>query len=620
MPVQNLDKIFKPASVAVIGASTRQGSLGKSVLANLVNGEFAGPIYPVNPKYDEIEGLPAFAKVSDLPEPVDLAIICTPARTVSGIVDECGNAGILGLVILSAGFREIGESGVQIQRELAETAKRHEGLRIIGPNCVGIIAPHVSLNASFAAGMPQSGRVAFISQSGALCTAVLDWALQEKVGFSNFVSIGNSMDVGIGDLIDYFAMDPHTDSIIMYVESIGNSREFMSAARAFTRNKPIIAYKAGRFARSAEAAASHTGAMAGVDSVYEAALKRAGIVRVHEMGDMFDCAELLARNKQPKGSRVAIVTNAGGPGVMAIDELLEHHGVLAELTASTLNQLNEFLPANWSHANPVDVIGDATPERFAKAVQVVLADKQVDAAIALFAPQAMSHPTAAALALVEVERASKKPVLACWMGGQSMQEAIRLLNAAGVPTYPVPEQAIRAFQYLDSYARNRELLYETPKDVAVEFALDRAQRRDVFSSIIKNRVGNGTDVLTETESKEFLEAYEIPITKTVTARNAEEAIQQANQIGFPVAMKILSPQISHKTDVGGVALNLANNKAVTAAFQQIMESARTLRPEAQLDGVTIQRMQGHAAGRELIVGAKRDAAFGTVLLVGTGGT
>jgi len=620
MSIQNLDKIFKPKSVAVIGASSRKGSVGNTVLLNLIEGGFTGAVYPVNPKHDEIEGLPAFASVSELPETVDLAIVCTPAGTVCQIVDECGSAGILGLVILTAGFREVGSAGARLQQELWETAKRHEGLQIIGPNCLGIIAPHVSLNASFAANMPQQGRIAFISQSGALCTAVLDWALQENVGFSNFVSVGNSMDIGMGDLIDYFAMDPHTDSIILYIESIENPRQFMSAARAFTRNKPIIAYKAGRFAKSAEAAASHTGAMAGVDSVYEAAFKRAGIVRVQEMGDMFDCAELLAHNKRPKGSRVAIVTNAGGPGVMATDELLEHNGVLAELSESTMKQLNEFLPANWSRANPVDVIGDATPERFAKAMQVVLADKDVDAVIALFTPQAMSYPTAAAKALIEVERASEKPTLACWMGGKSMQEAIGLFNAANVPTYAVPEQAVRAFQYLDQYARNRELLYETPKDVSLNFKLDRDQRRQVFQSIINGRAGNGADVLTEIESKRLLEAYEIPISKTVIARDVEEAIRQSNELGYPVAMKILSNQITHKTDVGGVVLNLAGDEAVTNAFQQVMTSAKQLRPDAQLDGVTIQRMYGHATGRELIVGAKRDAAFGTVMLVGAGGT
>ena len=616
MPIHNLDKIFKPQRIAVIGASPKPGSVGNTVIQNLLEGKFPGKIYPVNPKYDTVEKMSTVANVFELPEPVDLAVICTPAPTVPKIADECGQAGINGLVILSAGFQEVGGQGAQLQRELAASANRHKDVRVIGPNCLGILAPHVSLNASFAAGMPQPGRIAFISQSGALCTAVLDWALQEHIGFSNFVSVGNTVDVGIGDLIDYFAMDPKTDSIILYVESIKNPREFMSAARAFTRNKPIIAYKAGRFARSAEVAASHTGAMAGVDSVYEAAFKRAGIVRVNEMSDMFDCAELLARNKRPKGSRVAIVTNAGGPGVMATDELLQHNGVLAEFSKTTMDQLNSFLPANWSHANPVDVIGDATPEIFARAMKNVLDDEQVDAVIALFAPQAISSPTDAARALIEVEQTSTKPVLTSWMGGKSMQEAIKLFNQAGVPTYWAPEQAVRAFCYLDRYTRNREMLYETPRDIPVEFPLDRTKLRAVFNTILSE----GQDSLTESTSKALLEAYEIPVSKTFVARSGDDAVRLANRVGYPVAIKIMSGEITHKTDVGGVALNLANDQAVRNAFEQVMNSASAVRPEAHLEGVTIQQMVGHPGGQELIIGAKRDAVFGTVLMVGAGGT
>ncbi len=616
MPIYNLDKIFAPKIVAVIGASSKPGSVGNNVVRNLVSGQFPGTIYPVNPKYSQIEKMRAYANVAELPEPADLAMICTPARTVAGIVDECGQAGIPGLVILSAGFREVGPSGARLQEELAATANRYDGMRIIGPNCLGIIAPHVALNASFASDMPATGRIAFISQSGALCTAVLDWAVQEHIGFSHFVSVGNSMDAGIGDLIDYFATDRNTDSIILYVESVKNPREFMSAARAFTRQKPIIAYKAGRFPASAEAAASHTGAMAGVDSVYEAAFRRAGIVRVREMSDMFDCAELLARKKRTRGSRVAIVTNAGGPGVMATDELLQRNGILAELDNSTIQHLDSFLPAHWSRANPVDVIGDATPERYAEAMRVVLDDQHVDAAIALFAPQAMSSPTEAARALIKVEKESSKPVLTSWMGGKSMLEAIKLFNQAGVPTYWAPEQAVRAFSYLDQYARNRQLLYETPRDIPLEFPLDRAKLRAVFNTIL----GEGHDVLPETTSKALLEAYEIPVSKAFVARNAQDAVTIANRVGYPVVMKIMSYDITHKTDVGGVALNLASDAAVSEAYAQMMKSVCEARPLAHLEGVTIQRMVGHPGAQELIIGAKRDAAFGIVLLVGAGGT
>jgi acetyltransferase len=616
MTIRNLHKIFAPESVAVIGASTRLGSVGNTVLKNLVSGGFAGDIHPVNPKFLEIETLATVANVSEISTPVDLAIVCTPARTVAKIVRECGEAGIQGLVILSAGFRETGESGVALQKELAGEAAKFSGMRIIGPNCLGIIAPHASLNASFAAGMPGKGRVAFISQSGALCTAVLDWALQENIGFANFVSVGNSMDVGVGDLIDYFSDDPETDSIILYVESISNPREFMSAARAFTRRKPIIAYKAGRFPKSAEAAASHTGAMAGVDSVYEAAFKRAGIVRVREMSDMFDCAELLARKKRSKGPKVAIVTNAGGPGVMATDELLTTGGTLAQLNETTIASLNNCLPANWSHGNPIDVIGDATPERFAAALKIVLDDDQVDAVIALFAPQAMSAPTEAAKAVIDVEKQTRKPILTSWMGGKSMQEAIALFNAAGVSTYWSPEQAVRAFSYLNDYSRNREILYETPRDMPVEFPLDRTRLRAVFNTILSE----GRDILSESTSKALLEAYEIPVTKPYVARSVDDAVRLGKRLGYPVAMKIMSPDITHKTDVGGVSLNLVNDAETAAAFEHMLTSAKAARPDAHLEGVTIQRMFSHPRGIELIVGAKRDAAFGTVLLVGAGGT
>ncbi|MGE3781080.1 MAG: acetate--CoA ligase family protein, partial [Pirellulaceae bacterium] len=417
MAVRNLNLIFNPRSVAVLGASRKRTSLGSIVLANLVSGGYTGTILPVNPKYRSIDDRACFAQVGELPEPPDLAVICTPAAIVPQLVRECGEAGIRGLLILSAGFRETGSAGGALEQEVKRVASTFDGMRIIGPNCLGIMAPHAGLNASFASASPLKGHVAFVSQSGAICTAVLDWALQESVGFSYFISVGNMLDVSIGDLIDYLAMDRWTDSLILYLESVTESREFMSAARAFSRKKPIIAYKAGRFVESAQAAASHTGAMAGVDAVYEAAFRRAGIVRVVEMGDMFDCAELLARQKTPRGPRLAIITNAGGPGVMAVDALLDRKGVPAKLSEATIEKLNEHLPAAWSRRNPVDVLGDATAPRLAKAVELVLAEKEVDAALVIFAPQAFSKPTDAAKAVAEVVRKSNKPVLTSWMGG-----------------------------------------------------------------------------------------------------------------------------------------------------------------------------------------------------------
>ncbi|MFO0915846.1 MAG: bifunctional acetate--CoA ligase family protein/GNAT family N-acetyltransferase [Pirellulales bacterium] len=616
MPIENLNKIFAPQSVAVIGASRQTATVGQTVLRNLATGGLQGRVYAVNPKYGDIEGIPCFPTVNELPELVDLAVICTPARTVPDLIRQCGERGIRGLVILSAGFREAGSDGELLETAVREAMSCFPGMRIVGPNCLGVIAPHVGLNASFADGTPPKGHVAFISQSGALCTSVLDWAQLENIGFSYFVSVGNMLDVGVADLIDYFALDRWTESIILYVESITEAREFMSAARAFTRRKPIIAYKAGRFAASAKAAASHTGAMAGVDSVYEAAFARAGIVRIFEVDDLFNCAELLARQKTPAGPRLAIVTNAGGPGVMATDSLLECHGTLATLSDSTLNQLNRLLPAAWSRGNPIDVLGDAPPERFAAAIECVMADSQVDGVLAILSPQAMTDPEGTARAVIQHCKNSPKPLLAIWMGGRRMLSSIELLNAAGIPTYSSPEKGVRAFTYLVAYGRNRDTLYETPRDLPVEFPLNREKLRAVFDTILSE----GHDILTESTSKALLEAYEIPVTKTYVARSEHDAIQYAHRVGFPVALKVFSPEITHKTDVGGVELNLATPEEVAEAYSRIVARVAACRPEVRVEGVTVQRMVVEPAGRELIVGAKRDPVFGTVLLVGAGGT
>ena len=615
MPIRNLERIFRPRSVAVIGASRREGSVGRTVYLNLTRGDFGGEVYPVNPKYESIDESRCYGDVSELPAPADLAVICTPAETVPDLVDQCGEAGILGLVIISAGFREAGEHGEALEREVLERAKRHSGLRIVGPNCLGVMAPHVGLNASFASDMPPRGNVAFISQSGALCTAVLDWSLAENVGFSHFVSVGNMLDVGIADLIDFFADDENTESIILYVESITWARQFMSAARAFTKQKPIIAYKAGRFSQSAQAAKSHTGSMAGVDSVYEAAFARAGVVRVFEMQDLFDCAELLARQTPPDGSRLAIVTNAGGPGVMATDALLQRQGTLAELSDETRRHLDEILPEAWSHGNPVDVLGDATPGRTAGAVEVVLAAEEVDGVLVILSPQAMTDPTGTAEAVISAASTSTKPVLGAWMGGGKMTAGIERFNEAGLPSYETPEKAVGAFMNLVTYARRRQVLYETPRELPVEFPLDRNKLRAVFDTILSE----GQDVLTESTSKALLSAYEIPVTKTYVARSPEDAVELAHRVGFPVALKVFSPDITHKTDVGGVQLDVASDEQVQDAYERITASAREHEPEAQITGVTVQRMVTAPNARELIVGAKRDPVFGTVLLIGAGG-
>jgi acetyltransferase len=615
MPTTNLDRLFRPRGIAVIGAGCSPTNLGRLVLENLQNGGFEGTLFPVNPKHEQVAGRPCFARVALLPEPMDLAVICTPAATVPQLVRECGERQIAGVVILSAGFREEGAAGRELESQIQQEASHFPKMRILGPNCLGFISPHRKLNASFAGAMPAAGGITFLSQSGALCTAVLDWAAQEGIGFANFVSTGNSLDVSIADLIDHFADDPHTTSLILYVESIPQARQFMSAARACSRNKPIIAYKAGRFAESAQAAASHTGAMAGVDAVYDAAFRRAGVVRVSSMDDMFDTAELLSRCRVPHGSRLAIVTNAGGPGVMAADALLERKGTLAPLAADTVAKLDTLLPPSWSHQNPVDILGDAGPERLGIAVQTVLADPGIDAALVICTPQAMTHPQQAAQATIEAARSAHKPVLASWIGGRTMSPAIAALNAAGIPTYFTPEDAVRAFSYLVSYKDGQDVLHETPRDLS----LDRSRHCDELRQKFRSCVESAHHCLDEVESKELLREYEIPVVATHLASSRDQAVEVAEEIGYPVVLKLHSPDITHKTDVHGVELNLANADAVREAFDRITGSARALRPTAQIKGVAVERMVKEPTGVELIVGARRDPVFGPVLLLGAGG-
>ena len=615
MPTQNLSKIFRPRSVAVVGASSKPASVGRTVVENLQQAAFPGPIYPVNPKHKSLLELPAYASVAELPAIPDLAIIATPAASVPSVVNECGERGIKGLVILSAGFREVGRAGAAIEANLAAVIAKFPEMRVIGPNCLGVLVPGSRLNASFAAAMPHAGRIAFLSQSGALCTSILDWSLSENIGFSYFVSIGNALNVNVGELIDFLAEDPTTDSIVLYVESVTEARRFMSAARAFTRTKPIVVYKAGRFAQSAHAAASHTGAMAGVDAVYEAAFQRAGMVRVYQAEDMFDCAELLARHRTPRGPRLAIVTNAGGPGVMAIDELLERQGKLAELAPETIERLNASLPSHWSHGNPVDVLGDATPPRFAEAVNAVAGDHNVDAVLVILTPQSMTDPSGTAELVVQAAGKTTKPVLAAWMGGGLVEPAREILAQGGVATYDSPDRAVRAFVYLDSYRRNREVLYEIPRLMSFSDSLNL----DSAHCQINEAVAQGHPTLTEMQSKTLLAAYGVPTTMPRPAHTSTEAMKIAREIGYPVVIKIHSPQIIHKTEVHGVVTGVSTDDEVRRVFQEMVARARKMRPDAEIEGVTIQAMISSGEGLEMIVGAKRDPVFGAVMMVGAGG-
>jgi acetyltransferase len=616
MSIRNLEKIFRPRRVAIVGASERPGSVGATVQNNMIGAGFRGVVYPVNPNRESVQGIQAYSNVLSLPNTPDLAIICTPAATIPSVIEQCGQAGIQGIIILSAGFREIGAEGKRQEEEVAAVARRFDGMRIIGPNCLGVIVPSLRLNASFGPGIPPAGKVAFVSQSGALCTSVLDWAISENVGFSFFVSIGNMLDVGFADIIDYFGTDPDTESILMYSESITSSRDFMSAARAFSRTKPLIAYKSGRFFESAQAATSHTGALAGEDAVYDAAFRRAGIERVFQLSDMFDCAELLARERQPAGPNLAILTNAGGPGVMATDALLLRQGSLAKLSTTTLERLNAILPPYWSRGNPVDVLGDAGPDRYADCLEIILEDPQVHAAVVILTPQAMTDATATARAIAKCAAKTSKPVLTSWTGGGSVQEGIQILNQAGLATYASPEKAVDAFMHLVSYARNRTILYETPRDLPITFDADGAAIRQRLLPL----VNHARETLSEFDSKELLRAYGIPTTLPLTASSAEEAVQRAAETGYPVVMKIWSPDITHKTDVGGVAVNLVDDEAVRTTYYNMVKSVKQLSPEAEVFGVTIQAMVPQKDGIELILGSKLDPVFGAVILLGTGGT
>jgi acetyltransferase len=613
--IETLDKIFKPQRIALVGVSPNPNSVGGKILSNLVGGGFRGVVYPVTPSSEAVMGIQCFPRVTDLPKTPDLAIICAAAAQVPGLLRECGSAGILGIIIASAGFKEAGPEGKALEDEIRRTRREFDGMRIIGPNCLGIIAPGRQLNASFASAMPKKGNIAFISQSGALGTSILDWAIEEKVGFSHFVSIGNTVDVDFGDLIDYFGEDEETKSILLYIESIGQARKFMTAARAFARTKPIVAYKAGRFPESAQVAASHTGALAGEDAVYDAAFQRIGMARVFDIGEIFDVAELVGRHKVPKGSRLGIVTNAGGPGVMATDALIAAGGTLAPLSAETTAYLNDSLPPMWSHGNPVDVLGDAKSKLIAKAVAAVLQDPGIDAVLVIITPQAMTNPTAIAREISLLAAEAAKPILAAWLGGGSMREGIRVLNDAGVPTYTTPEQGVRAFMTLVSYARNLEILYETPKDIPVEFPVDRTETRARFASVI----GRGPGMLAEDVSKSLLEAYGIPATVPLRAGSAEEAARLAERIGYPVVLKVLSPDITHKSDVGGVALDLEDADMVRGAYERMMKTVAVKAPGAKLDGATVQKMARADQAVEIILGIKKDPTFGTVIMAGAGG-
>jgi acetyltransferase len=613
----SLNAIFAPNNVAVIGATEKEGSVGRTILWNLISNPFGGTVFPVNPKRSNVLGIRAYPNIAAVSERVDLAVIVTPAPTVPGIIGECIAAGVKGAIVISAGFKEIGPKGAELERQILEQARQAK-MRIIGPNCLGVMMPRRGLNATFAGAMARPGNVAFISQSGALCTSVLDWSFNENVGFSAFMSIGSMLDVGWGDLINYLGDDQQTESIVIYMESVGDARAFISAAREVAKNKPIIVIKAGRTEAAAHAAASHTGTLAGSDDVLDMAFRRCGVLRVNRIADLFYTAEVLAKQPRPKGNRLTILTNAGGPGVLATDALITEGGQLAELAPETVNALNELLPPHWSHGNPIDILGDADPMRYAKSLEIAAKDPNSDGLLVILTPQAMTDPTQTAEQLKPYAKIEGKPVLASWMGEAAVAAGEAILNRANIPTLTYPDTATRLFNYMWQYSSNLHALYETP---AVSEEPNHEPDRATVRTIIKSAQESGRVILTEAESKQVLAAYGIATSPIYVAATPDEAVKYAAQIGYPVVVKIHSETITHKTDVGGVQLNLIDENAVREAYDLIRHNVaeRVGDVDKNFLGVTVQPME-KLEGYELIVGSSIDPQFGPVLLFGSGGT
>ncbi len=611
----SLDSILLPKSVAVIGATENPGSVGRTIMWNLITNPFGGAVFPVNPKRSSILGVKAYPSIAAIPDPVDLAVIVTPAKTVPGLIGECIQKGIPGAIIISAGFKETGPEGVELERQILEQTRGK--MRIVGPNCLGVMMPRSGLNATFAGAMGLPGNVGFISQSGALCTSVLDWSFQQNVGFSAFISIGSMLDVNWGDLISYLGDDPETESIVIYMESIGDARSFLSAAREVALRKPIIIIKAGRTEAAAHAAASHTGSLTGSDEVLDAAFRRIGVLRVDRIADIFYTVEVLAKQPRPSGRRLTILTNAGGPGVLATDALIGDGGELAEISPQIMDELNKLLPPAWSHNNPIDILGDAGPDRYAKTLEIAAKDPNSDGLLVILTPQAMTDPTATAEQLTPYAHIPGKPVIASWMGGAEVADGERILNQADIPTFPYPDTATRLFNYMWRYTYNLRGQYETP--ILPPESPESTANRQRVETLINTVRQSGRTILTEAESKDVLAAYGIPTVVMKIAATAEDAVKAADSIGYPVVLKLHSETITHKTDVGGVQLNLQTAAAVKAAFTAIQSAVTAKASAKDFLGVSVQPM-AKLDGYEIIIGSSPDPQFGPVLLFGMGGT
>lgn len=616
MSTRNLDKLFRPDRIAVICAGQRDAEPGQTILHNLLNGGFRGAIYPINPQVLAVHGIHSYPDLAALPAKPDLAIVCCSPDQVPDWLEACGDTGVAVAMIVSAGMRAHDHAGIELDAQVSRIASRYPLMRILGPNTLGIISPGAGLNASFTRADPQPGHIALLSQSGALGNAILDWAEEKGVGLSHFISLGNMVDIDFGDLISFLGGDPTTRSIILYVQSIEDARGFMSAARAFAKSKPIVAYKGGRFRSSSVVAASHTGSLVAEDAVYEAAFQRAGVVRALELDDIFDLADMLACQRIPEGARLAIISNAASAAIVATDALLAHQGELAGFSDQTKEQIRAALPWCEQPCNPVDISDEARPEHYHKALELVLADRAVDGVLVCLTPQVNTNPTQTAEAVATLAKKSHKPVLAAWMGGKRLHEGVRILNQASLPTHGTPEQAVRAFLHLVDYARNLEILYETPRDIPVEFTLNRRRIHDR----LQNCLSDDSGCLSERQSKQLLQLYGIEVCEAHLARDADEAVQLAERIGYPVVMKIQSADLLHKQDFGGVELNLHDAGQVRQAHQRILDAVALHQPEANIDGITVQRLMSFDHSFEMILGAKKDPTFGPVIMCGMGGT
>ena len=610
-----LHTLFEPNSIAIVGASETPNSIGVTLVRNMLDSGYKGKLFFVNPKHETVFGQQSYPSVDTIPQRLDIAVICTKAATVPEIIDACGRAGCKNAIIISGGFAEAGPRGAALERAALENARRH-GMRLIGPNCLGIMRPGSQLNLTFAHGSANPGTIGLISQSGALCTAILDWALPNKVGFSNVVSLGAESDIDFGEVLDYMVSDPRTENIFLYIEGIKNARRFMSALRAAARCKPVLLIKVGKHPAGEKAVLSHTGALVGADDVFDAALRRAGVIRLANVGQMFAAASALFSHFRPRGKRLAIITNGGGPGVMAADYAEDIGIPLAQLDPAALARLNGLLPGTWSKSNPIDILGDADPARYGAALQACIEDENVDGVLAILTPQAMTDPTQAARTMIEISRKSDKPLVACWMGGDQVLEARKLFQGAGVPSFRTPEPAVDLFSHISNYYRNRQLLMQTPPSITEQ----APPRIESARLVIETALMEGRKVLSEMESKAVLAAFRIPISPTVVARSASEAMVLSEELGLPVVMKIDSPQIKHKTDSGGVRLNLNSLAAVRDSWLEIMEEVRKRYPAAEINGIAIEPMVQKPHGRELVVGMLRDQIFGPTIYLGPGGT